>query len=221
MKRFLSAMTTLGLLTAAVTLSADEPASPTAAAKPAAAKLAPVPTSGGVAKLAPSNTRITFIGLHEGDEPKPRLGGFSKFAGQAEVDAAGELKGVTLDIDTRSLWTEIDRLTAHLKSPDFFAVREHPTAKFRSTSIAAADGAGKYTVNGDLTLLGVTRPIRLPVTVENGPRGVTLVSDFAFDRREFGMEYGQGQVKNDVTVKVRVGEPSQAKASAPDNASER
>lgn len=185
------------------------------AANPAPSSLDPVPVHDGAADLEPATTRVTFVGLHEGADPNPRLGGFGKFTGRAEVDPSGALSAVTLDIDTASLWTEIPRLTAHLKGPDFFGVREHPAATFRSTSVTSSDEPGEYVVQGDLTLLGVTKSLKIPATAELTAEGLTLASDFAFDRRQFGMDYGQGQVKNEVTVQVRVGEPTQRPDSKP------
>lgn len=194
---------TFTLACAATILQAED------VADQASPRLDPVPVHNGAADLEPASTRITFVGLHEGDDPNPRLGGFAKFTGRAEVDASGKLSAVTLDIDTASLWTEIPRLTAHLKGPDFFSVREHPAATFRSTSVTSAGEAGKYMVQGDLTILGVTKALTVPATVEIDDKGLTLASQFMFDRRDFGMDYGQGQIKNDVTVEVRVGEPTQ------------
>lgn len=188
------------------------------AADRASQSLDPVPVRDGAADLEPATTRITFVGLHEGVDPNPRLGGFAKFTGRAEVEPSGTLGAVTLDIDTASLWTEIPRLTAHLKGPDFFGVREHPAATFRSTSVTATDEPGRYVVQGDLTLLGVTKSLKIPVAAELGSKGLTLASDFAFDRREFGMDYGQGQIKNEVTVQVRVGEPTERPDSKSANA---
>lgn len=196
-------LATFTLACAATVLRAGE------AAEEASPPLDPVPVRNGAADLDPATARITFVGLHEGDDPNPRLGGFGKFIGRAEVDATGKLKAVTLDIDTASLWTEIPRLTAHLKGPDFFSVREHPAATFRSTSITSTDEVGRYAVQGELTLLGVTKSLKIPVTANVNEQGLTLASQFVFDRREFGMDYGQGQIKNEVTVEVRVGEPTQ------------
>jgi polyisoprenoid-binding protein YceI len=65
-------------------------------------------------------------------------------------------------VDTR----EPDR-DKHLKSADFFDVAQYPTATFVSTSVAK--GASGLTVNGNLTLHGVTRPVTLDVAGPTGP----------------------------------------------------
>ena len=171
-------------------------------------QLKPVAIQSGVVSLAPKNTRIGFVGTHEGAKPDPREGGFAKFSGTAEVADSGILRSVAFEIQTKSLWTRIDKLTAHLKSPDFFDVREHPTAKFRSTSVRPAEKAGTFDLTGEFTLHGVTRKIKAPATVSVTKKGLILKCEFTLDRTQFGMDYGIGKVKKNVTVTVVIGEPT-------------
>jgi polyisoprenoid-binding protein YceI len=171
---------------------------------------AAAPVKGGVATLSPANTKIQFVCAHSGAKPDPRTGGFAKFTGKAEVDAAAKtLKSVIVDIDTTSLFTEIDKLTNHLKSADFFEVRQHPTAKFVSTKIAPGTG-GQATITGKLTLHGVTKEISFPATIAVSDSGLSLQSKFSIDRTQFGMDYGQGKVENKVDLTVVVGEKAAA-----------
>jgi polyisoprenoid-binding protein YceI len=172
----------------------------------------PVPVSGGAATLSPDNTKIQFVGTHSGAKPDPRTGGFAKFKGKAEIDPATKtLKAVNVEIDTASLFTEIgQKLTDHLKSPDFFEVREYPAAKFESTKIVAG-ATGKATITGKLSLHGVTKEISFPATVEVGEKGLTLTSDFSIDRTQFGMTYGEGKVEPKVSMTVIVGEKTTPK----------
>jgi polyisoprenoid-binding protein YceI len=172
------------------------------------AEATPVPVQGGVVKLTPQNTKIQFVCAHVGARPDPRKGGFAKFAGEIRVDPATKaLKSVDIDIDTTSLSTEVgDKLTNHLKSPDFFEVRRYPSAHFESTKIVPAAGAQQLT--GKLTLHGVTKEISFPATVEVGPSGLTLRSEFTIDRLEFGINYDPKKVENKVSLTVVVGEKS-------------
>ena len=173
-------------------------------------KLSPAPVKSGVVELAPANTRIDFVGTHEGAKPDPRKGGFAKFTGKAQLSDSGTIESISIDIETASLWSEIPKLTAHLKSPDFFDVRQHSKATFRSTSIQPAEGSGKFDVSGNFTLLGKTNKIKIPVSVTVTSQGLTLLSKFTIDRTQFGMTYGQGKVTNDVTLTVAVGKPTTA-----------
>lgn len=146
---------------------------------------------------------VQFICAHSDPaKPDPRTGRFGKLTGEAKVDA-GQLKSVQVDIDTKSLTTDIEKLTNHLKSPDFFDVNEHPKATFKSTSITPASD-GKVKITGDLTLHGVTKSISFPATVTLD-KGLKLEARFDLDRTQFGMTYGAGKVENKVAMTVRVG----------------
>jgi polyisoprenoid-binding protein YceI len=151
--------------------------------------------------LSPENTEIAFVGLHAGDEPNPRHGTFEQLSGTAVLEH-GKLTSVQLAIDTRSVSTEIGRLTNHLKSPDFFDVNTYPEATFQSTSIQE-EGDGRVTVTGDLTLHGVTKEVSFPATVSTD-EGLKLDAEFSIDRTEFGMDYSVDKVVADVALKVSV-----------------
>jgi len=70
-------------------------------------------------------------------------------------DATFELTAKVASIDT-----EVEMRDNHLKSADFFDAAKYPTMDFKSTSIKKA-GANRYKLTGNLTLLGVTRPVTL------------------------------------------------------------
>lgn len=161
--------------------------------------------SGDTATLSPENTRIQFVCAHVGPKPDPRTGHFAKFSGKAQIDAATKtLKSVSVEIDTNSLTTEFDKLTTHLKSPDFFEVRQYPTAKFESTKITP--GQGQAQITGKLTLHGKTNEISFPATVAVTPSGLTLQSEFNIDRSQFGMNFGPDKVESKVALSVTIGE---------------
>src|SRR3954463_16307757 len=145
-----------------------------------------VPVQAGGAALTPQNTKIQFVCAHVGPRPDPRKGGFAKFNGKVQLDSTGKsLKSISVEIDTSSLFTEIDMLTNHLKSPDFFEVRRFPTAKFESTKIEP--GTGTAQVTGKLTMHGVTKEVSFPAVIEIDGAGVKLKSEFVIDRTDFGM----------------------------------
>ena len=186
------------------TIETGEPASvPVASETPVAGTTPPSTTAdANTVALTEANTKVEFIGVHVGDKPDPRKGSFAKLNGSAILDM-GTLKAVTVEFDTDSLTTELPPLTTHLKSPDFFDVKQHPTAKFESTTIEpGADG--KVNVTGNLTLLGVTKPITMPATVST-EGGLNLTAEFSIDRTEFGMTYGDGKVEKIVAMTVTIG----------------
>ncbi len=173
-----------------------------------------VPLESGVATLNADNTLIQFVGTHAGADPNPRTGVFTQFTGRAEVDQqAGTLKNVNVEIQTESLTTPIGNLTTHLKSPDFFDVREYPTAKFESTSIAA-DASGQQTITGNLTMLGTTKEVSFPAEVTINGQGLMLKSQFTIDRTDWGMTGLQERVNTPIELTVIIGQKSQLSETA-------
>ncbi|MEQ8788779.1 MAG: YceI family protein [Pirellulaceae bacterium] len=157
----------------------------------------------GDTELSPANTKIQFVGVHtDPAKPDPRTGTFGKFSGKAALEG-GVLKSVSVDIQTDSLSTEFEKLTNHLKSPDFFAVKQFPKATFKSTKIEDA-GDGKVNITGDLTLLDATKSITIPATVST-EGGLKLNAKFTIDRTQFGMTFGEENVKKEVEMTVTVG----------------
>ena len=172
----------------------------------------PVPIEAGAVTLGPDNTRIEFVGTHVGSDPNPRTGGFERFTGKVQLDpVTKQLQAVSVEIETASVWTEVGgRLTNHLKSPDFFEVREHPTIQFDTASITASAGsAAQYDLTGKLTLHGVTREISFPATVNVTDDGLTLSATFTIDRTDYGMNRLAQRVVSDVSLTVVIGEKTQ------------
>ena len=89
-----------------------------------------------------------------------------------------------------------DKRDAHLQSPDFLNAVENPTITFKSTS-ATWNGDKPATVTGDLTVLGVSKPVTLTITSMNcGPNPFSKKETCGFDatgsinRTDFGVTYG-------------------------------
>jgi polyisoprenoid-binding protein YceI len=150
--------------------------------------------------LTGENTRVTFIGTKKNGKHE---GGFSKLTGTATVTDGkpGTLK-IDAVIDTTSLYSDNGKLTNHLKSPDFFAVKQHPKATFKSKQVEKTDKG--YTITGDLTMLGKTKPVSIPATVTVNGDTLTVTSDFTINRFDWGMVYGKGQVDDAVRLKLNV-----------------
>jgi polyisoprenoid-binding protein YceI len=166
-------------------------------------ELSPVTIEGGLARLSSENTTIEFVGTHVGDKPDPRTGVFDQFDGQLQVDASGNLTSVSVEIATDSLQTPIEKLTNHLRSADFFDVREYPVAKFVSTRI---EGQGAETkIIGNLTLLDETHEITIPANVHHGDQGLTVEGQVMLDRLQFGMDFSPDRVNKEIQLTILVG----------------
>ena len=84
---------------------------------------------------------------------------------QAEVETHGEdftTAQISLSADMASISTNNDQRDAHLRNSDFFEVEKYPELKFTSTKLEKKDN-DTFALSGDLTLKGVTRPVKLNV----------------------------------------------------------
>lgn len=80
-----------------------------------------------------------------------------------------------------------EKLEGHLKSADFFGVDANPTSKLVFTSVKPMN-ENSYTVTGDLTIKGITKPVTLVVSMFENKATVTV----KVDRTKFDIKYGSG-----------------------------
>ena len=171
---------------------------------------APAPAKGESLAITPENSKVLFTGSKVTGKHE---GGFKKFTGSINlVNEKPEESSVTVDIETPSVFTDTDGLTTHLQSGDFFEVAKFPKASFASTSILpdAAKGAGNYTVTGDLELRGVKKSVKFPATIAVTPTEVSVNSEFAINRKDFGIVYAgkaDDLIRDDVVIKLDLKTP--------------
>ncbi|MFD0748834.1 YceI family protein [Mucilaginibacter calamicampi] len=112
-------------------------------------------------------------------------GSFKKFEGTLETDN-DDFTGadINISLDVNSIDTNQDQRDGHLKGADFFDAEKYPAITFKSKSFEK-DG-GDYTLKGDLTIKGVTKP-------------VTLAAEYGGVATDF---YGNTKAGFDVTGKI-------------------
>jgi polyisoprenoid-binding protein YceI len=144
------------------------------------------------------DSKIDFIGSKVTGKHD---GGFKTFDGNVSV-AEGKVVGATVKIDMQSTWSDNEKLTGHLKSPDFFDVEKFPTSTFTVTKV---EGTGDTaTVIGNLELHGVTKAISFPAKVHLGDDALHVTADFAINRKEFGIVYPgktDDLIRDDVVIR--------------------
>ena len=89
-------------------------------------------------------------------------GNFGKMTGKVTLDRAAKKGSMDLTIDATSIRSNDPRLDAILKGERFFNVEKFPTLTFKSSSVAF-DGDRVVGVDGELTMLGVTKPVSFKV----------------------------------------------------------
>jgi polyisoprenoid-binding protein YceI len=118
---------------------------------------------------------------------------------------------VNITVDVASVDTGVAPRDNDLKSANFFDVAQFPTATFVSTSVAKADKG--LTVNGNLTLHGVTKPVVLQVEGPTGPAqgmGGKMHAGFSasttISRNAFGLgtKYPTAVLGDDVQLNIEL-----------------
>jgi polyisoprenoid-binding protein YceI len=165
-------------------------------------------------KIDPAHSSANFSVRHLGiSNVHGRLGGVS---GQIVLDPADLTKSsVNATIDTTTVDTGVPMRDTDLKSDHFFDVAKYPTMSFVSKSIAK-NGDG-YSVTGDLTMHGVTKPVVLEMEAPSGEVAMGKQTRRGFDatttihRKDFGLTYdetltkaGDAMIGDDVKVTLEV-----------------
>ena len=144
-------------------------------------------------------------------------GRFNKTSGKLVLDREGKNGTIDITIDTASIDTGPHELAGrprtrddHLRTPDFFNVKEFPTLTYKGST--KWTGEWPTEVQGQLTLLGVTHPLKLTVVQFNcvpDPRtkgkGELCGGNATgtFKRSDFGMKFGIPAVGDEIRLQVQ------------------
>ena len=88
---------------------------------------------------------------------------FDKTSGTIILDRAAKTGSVDVVIDAKSVSTGYPLFNEHIQGEDFFDTAKYPTITFKSKALKF-DGDKLASVDGDLTIKGVTKPVTLTVT---------------------------------------------------------
>jgi len=110
--------------------------------------------------IDPTHTLPRFEYNHFGYSQQ--LSKFDKASGTITLDRAAKTGVVDVTIDTTSVNTGYPLFNQHIQGEDFLDTAKHPTATFKSTKVNF-DGDKVASVDGNLTLKGVTKPVTLTV----------------------------------------------------------
>ncbi len=84
-------------------------------------------------------------------------------------------------------WCKRDK---HLRNEDFFHVEVHPKAKFTVQKVEIPKQEGSISVNGELSMHGVSLPLSVPFTVKHqDEKRIRLQGDVTLSRKAFGIDF--------------------------------
>jgi polyisoprenoid-binding protein YceI len=181
------------------------------ASKPLIALLLAGAASGALAAdtymIEPSHTFPSFEADHMGISVW--RGKFTKSSGTISLDRAAKTGSVDIAIDPASIDFGVAKLDEHAKGPDMFDVTKFPTATYKGPLVFK--GEVPTEVNGELTLHGVTHPVKLTINsfkcimhpmYKREVCGADATG--TFKRTDFGIGYGTPRFSPDVKLAIQV-----------------
>ncbi len=155
-------------------------------------------------RIDPSRTHIAFA-IDAIGYPQTH-GQFRQFTGRISVDFAHPDKSsVSFHVQSQSVDVGSTSFDDYLRSGAFLNSSRFPSIDFVSNSVAKINDH-TVRVNGELTLLGVTRPLSVDVAVQredaDGSQKLAFLAKTNIDRLEFGMNSGFPLVSRDVQLVI-------------------
>ena len=155
-------------------------------------------------RIDPARTHIAFA-IDAVGYPRTE-GRFGQFDGQISIDFdRPERSSVAFHVRSGSVDVGSASFGDYLRSSAFLDADAHPSIDFVSTSVQKVSDH-EVRVSGELTLLGVTRPLTVDVAVERRPGGkgrLDFRAQTRINRLEFGMNSGFPLVSNEVDLTIR------------------
>ena len=157
-------------------------------------------------KIDPVHSSVDFKIRHLGISWVSGI--FKEFEGTLiydETNAAAST--IEVMVKASSVDTNSEMRDAHLKKPEFFNVDKFPALTFKSTKVEKLP-SGHLKVNGDFTLLGVTKPIEFEVEVSGpvqGMKGETRrggETEFEIKRSDYGMKEMVGPIGDEAKISL-------------------
>jgi polyisoprenoid-binding protein YceI len=155
----------------------------------------------------PNHTFVRFSYNHLGFTTQ--LSRFDKTTGTVSLDPAAKSASIDLVIDTKSVDTGSELFNGHIQGADFLDTADFPTATFKSTSIRF-DGDAPVSIDGVLTVKGVSKPVTLMVTsFKHAPNmqkkdQIGANATTTLKRSDFKMDKYVPLVSDEVTVTVAI-----------------
>ncbi len=160
-------------------------------------------------KIDPAHTSLSFSVRHMGVSNVK--GHFDEFAGTLVLDN-GSIKEASGTVQVKSVDTGIEKRDDHLRTPDFFDAARYPLITFKTKRV---EKSGEQTILiADFTMRGVTKELRLPVTLSGpvkDPQGNTRIGvegRTTLNRKDYGMRFnavmdtGGLLVGDEVTIEI-------------------
>lgn len=160
-------------------------------------------------RFDPVHCQVLFFADHLGFSRQ--MGRFTGLRGGFHYDPADPAGArVEAEIDVASLWLGDAAWERKMRSRDFFDAGRHPTMRFVGQGLVPT-GEGTATLDGELTLRGVTRPVRLEVRINrvglntfNFRQTAGFSATATLRRSDFGMTRLPAAIGDEVEIRLEI-----------------
>lgn len=137
-------------------------------------------------------------------------GKFNKTSGTVSLDRPAKTGSLDIVIDAASIDFGHDKMNSHATSDEMFNVVKFPSVTYKSKSFTF-DGERLVAVDGDLTMLGVTKPVKLTINKFKCAISPRLKREVCgadasgeFKRTDFGLNYGIPRFAPEIKLAIQV-----------------
>jgi len=151
-----------------------------------------VPSTAQYFEVDNEHSSILFAVSHAG--LSYTYGRFEKCSGQILLNEDLNDTYFRFEIDVASINTNSRLRDDHLRGSEFFDVKKFPKITFTSTDVKLDEATNKYVVTGTMSMHGVQREVKMPITmigVGKGPMGKTrggFITKFTVQRSDFAID---------------------------------
>ena len=155
----------------------------------------------------PNHTFVRFAYNHMGFSTQESR--FNSTTGTVTYDPAAKTASIDMVINTKSVDTGSDLFNGHIQGPDYLDTAEFATATFKSTSVKF-NGDTPVSIEGNLTVKGVTKPVTLKVTSFKHGLNMMKKDSIGADatgtikRSDFNMSKAVPMVGDEVTLEIAI-----------------
>ena len=137
-------------------------------------------------------------------------GKFLKTSGKITLDRAAKTGTADIVIDASSIDFGHAKMNEHAKGKDMFNVEKFPTVSYKSTALKF-DGDKLVSMDGEMTMLGVTKPLKLTVNHFKCMMHPVFKREVCgadasatFDRADYGLTYGIPRFSPEIKLAIQV-----------------
>ena len=132
-------------------------------------------------------------------------GSFSGLKGKIHFDPAKPAScDFSVSVDVTTIDTDSEMRDKHLKEIGYFDAEKYPTINLKSTKVIASATSGSYTITGNITIKGVSKPVQFIFSATKKDNGYLFDGEFEINRLDFNVGNKSMSMQDNVKISLSV-----------------